>query len=118
MRMILKEQEVIPGRFHMEYGDLVIMGQANHTVHRCPCKCGNYVHIPITPSPHGWEFDEETITFKDSILNRSCGSHYYITNGEVKWIKHSLPRLIWMLVRQWVKTYRHTMHKYKPGSRP
>lgn len=78
----------IPSRRDLEPG--VIYVSINHTtaVHLCMCGCGNETVTPIRPD--GWtiSFNGEHISLRPSIGNwrYPCQSHYYITNGHVRWL--------------------------------
>jgi hypothetical protein len=55
--------------------------------HLCPCGCGNKVITPI--GPVDWSFKEHKgrATLYPSIGNWQlpCRSHYWISEGEIKW---------------------------------
>jgi hypothetical protein len=55
--------------------------------HLCACGCGNKVMTPLGPPE--WSFSERggKPTLKPSIgsWQLACQSHYWITNGEIRW---------------------------------
>jgi len=64
--------------------------------HLCCCGCGNEVVTPLTP--HDWQlqFDGESVSLMPSIGNWSfeCQSHYWVTNGMVRWAPKWTPEQI------------------------
>ena len=56
-------------------------------IHKCPSGCGLKVVTPISPS--GWKltYDGESVSLSPSVGNWSfpCKSHYWISEGEVRW---------------------------------
>lgn len=58
-------------------------------VHNCCCGCGDKVVTPLSPTDWKLIFDGDTISLYPSIgnWNFECQSHYWITNGKVKWAR-------------------------------
>ena len=56
-------------------------------VHRCACGCGNKVVTPLSPVDWQLFYDGDTISLTPSIGNWGfpCRSHYWITDGQVRW---------------------------------
>jgi Family of unknown function (DUF6527) len=75
-------EELLPNVLYIsvEYGTVV---------HLCACGCGEKVVTPLTPTD--WEviYNGETMSLYPSVGNWSfpCRSHYFITDGEVRWAK-------------------------------
>lgn len=55
--------------------------------HMCPCGCGNKIITPIGPTDWSMSIRKEKPTLYPSIGNWQipCRSHYWITQGQVKW---------------------------------
>jgi Family of unknown function (DUF6527) len=59
-------------------------------VFECPCGCANMTHINLMKShePH-WDWSkneaDHKITLSPSILNRTCGAHYFIRDNDIVW---------------------------------
>lgn len=61
----------------------------NTVVHLCACGCGTKVVTPLSPVEWQLGFNGESVSLTPSIGNWSfpCRSHYWITNGHVRWAK-------------------------------
>lgn len=71
----------------LEPGIVYCCKEYSHSVHLCPCGCGDIVNIPFKE-----EHEKESFwglkgsTFTPSILKKfGCLSHYQIINGVVVW---------------------------------
>lgn len=66
---------------------LYVSKRFNVAAHLCPCGCSSKVVTPIGPCE--WSYSEKNgkPTLYPSIGNWQipCKSHYWITNGEIKW---------------------------------
>ena len=58
-------------------------------VHKCACGCGEEVVTPLGPAEWKLTYDGKTISLHPSIgnWNFDCKSHYWISEGEVRWAK-------------------------------
>lgn len=56
-------------------------------VHLCACGCGEKVVTPLAPIHWKMTFDGRSISLHPSIGNHAfaCKSHYWLTNGRVRW---------------------------------
>jgi hypothetical protein len=55
---------------------------------KCPCGCGLDSWLPFSDTTfEGWQWDgsTEAPTLRPSVLNRQCGWHGHLTNGE--WVE-------------------------------
>lgn len=77
--------EFVPGK--LEDGVLYISMEYGSASHLCACGCGNKVVTPITPTDWKLIYDGERVSLHPSIGNWNfpCESHYFITNGQVRW---------------------------------
>jgi len=69
-----------------EPGMLYVSTEFAIAVHRCACGCGSTVKTPLGPTD--WEFEntQSGPTLYPSIGNwQRCGSHYFITAGDIIW---------------------------------
>lgn len=71
----------------MESGVLYVTMEFATASHLCCCGCGSEVVTPISPTDWQLSFDGRSVSLKPSIGNWSfpCQSHYWITNGRVRW---------------------------------
>ncbi|MGE3320765.1 MAG: DUF6527 family protein [Phycisphaerales bacterium] len=55
--------------------------------HRCCCGCGAEVVTPLGPTDWRLIFDGKNVSIEPSVGSWSlpCRSHYWITNGQVRW---------------------------------
>jgi hypothetical protein len=70
-------------------GELYISHRFHLAGHLCPCGCGGRAITPLKPDdPTGWSITEKDgkVTLRASLLNRFCGSHYFITNNKIEWL--------------------------------
>jgi hypothetical protein len=86
--------ELIPER--LEPGKLYISRRYFTAAHLCCCGCGLEVVTPLNPAK--WQLTERkgTVSLYPSIGNWSfpCQSHYWITDGQVRWASAMSPDLI------------------------
>lgn len=70
-------------------GILYVSLRHRTAVHMCPCGCGNKVVTPIKPPQWHLCYDGESVSLSPSIGSWQfpCRSHYWITNGEVRWAR-------------------------------
>ncbi len=70
-------------------GVLYVSMHFGTVVHRCACGCGEEVVTPLGPAEWRLTYDGKTISLDPSIGNWgfSCGSHYWIKEGTVKWAR-------------------------------
>jgi len=71
----------------LQAGRLYVSISYNTTAHLCACGCGNEVIAPLSPAQWKLTYDGRDITLFPSIgsWNIPCQSHYWISNGEVRW---------------------------------
>lgn len=79
--------EFMPDKF--ENGVLYISIPYNTATHLCACGCGSEVITPFSPSDWSITYNGRTVSLRPSIGNWNfpCKSHYFITDGEVRWAK-------------------------------
>lgn len=80
----LRECSFIPN--DLEHGIIYFSKDYSTAMHLCACGCGNKVITPIKPSY--WRIAiENGLSVSPSIGNWDfpCRSHYWITNGKVRW---------------------------------
>ena len=84
-RIILLKVKYIPKDF--ELGKLYFSKKYGVAGHLCPCGCGNRIITPIDETEWSITIKKGRPTLYPSIGNwqLSCKSHYWITNGEIKW---------------------------------
>ncbi len=86
--------DVVPDT--LEQGVVYVCIRYTTAVHLCMCGCGEEVVTPIKPT--GWRitFDGVAISLHPSIGNWdfSCRSHYWITDGRVRWDRQWAPQEI------------------------
>lgn len=74
-----------------EPGILYVSDRFSLAVHLCACGCGVQTVMPLQGGANahidGWTMtrDGDALTFAPSILNQSCGSHYFIEQNRVRW---------------------------------
>lgn len=56
----------------------------------CPCKCGDVINLNLlAEAKPRWEIETHydlTLSIKPSVWSlKGCGSHYFVTNGKIKW---------------------------------
>ena len=70
---------------HKEDGVLYVSERFELAIHKCPCGCGIQTVTPLGPDE--WKLTGGVRpTLRPSMLNKSCGSHYYLTDGEIVWL--------------------------------
>lgn len=83
----LKKHHYIPEE--LELGVLHVSEEFGAALHLCACGCGSKVSTPIGIGAKGWKFsdDEHGPSLWPSIgsFQLPCKSHYFITNGTVRW---------------------------------
>lgn len=70
-----------------EPGKLYVSKEHGISIHLCPCGCGGQSVLSFKPMwENGWDYSEADgkVTFRPSVLNRFCGTHYYITNNKIQ----------------------------------
>lgn len=71
----------------MKEGIVYISNKYKTAMHLCPCGCGNKVATPLKQG--GWEVSVigGLVSLNPSVSNSSfpCRSHYFISNGSVRW---------------------------------
>lgn len=73
----------------IEPDTLYISLDYNVAVHKCASGCGFDVVTPLSPAEWSITYNGHAVSLRPSIGNWGlpCRSHYYITNGEVRWAK-------------------------------
>ncbi|HEY2216549.1 MAG TPA: DUF6527 family protein [Solirubrobacteraceae bacterium] len=76
----------------LEADTLYVSFEYSTCIHLCACGCGLQTVTPIGSGEWSLLVDENTgseegqlITLWPSILNRSCGSHYFVQKNKVVW---------------------------------
>jgi hypothetical protein len=79
---------------HIEPKTIYAVGADGHLWHlafTCPCGCGAPVALNLLPDDEPrWSFEDElgAPTIVPSVERRTgCRSHYFITDGEVRWVR-------------------------------
>lgn len=77
----------------LEAGRLYISLSYNTTAHLCACGCGHEVVAPLSPAQWRFTYDGQHITLYPSIgsWNIPCQSHYWISNGQIRWASPFTP---------------------------
>ena len=80
---------------NIEDGSLYISLPYGTAIHNCPCGCGLKTVTPFTTNNFDtkdkWSLnfenigDDKYVTINPSILNRSCGTHYYIIKNKINY---------------------------------
>jgi len=68
-----------------EDGILYISRRFELAIHKCACGCGGQSVTPIGNEEWSLQCAGDEVTLHPSILNRFCGSHYWIKHGSVEW---------------------------------
>ncbi|MCJ7420447.1 DUF6527 family protein [Sphingomicrobium astaxanthinifaciens] len=71
----------------LEPGVLYVSDEFETAAHLCACGCGSKIRTPILPTEWRLAGSDKNPTLRPSVGNwqRPCRSHYFITNGRVKW---------------------------------
>lgn len=79
------EVECVPEK--LEQGIIYVSRKYGTAIHLCACGCGEQTVTPFR-GVIAWELTDgaEGVTLRPSIGNQNfpCGSHYWITNGDVQ----------------------------------
>lgn len=80
----------MPDKKDMKDGILYISDEYELAIHRCFCGCGGQSVTPTGDNRklHEWSIKnvDGKVSLNPSILNRFCGSHYYIRGNRVEWL--------------------------------
>lgn len=80
----LEPRETIPRE--LKSGTLYYSEKYKVAIHLCPCGCGHQV---VTPTNKGeWNLTHAYCgkpTLHPSCLNKWCGSHYFVRDGQIIW---------------------------------
>jgi len=84
-RLVPKFVEFIPDQ--LDAGQIYVSMEYAVAVHLCACGCGRKTVTPLSPADWRLTFDGRNVTLRPSIGNWSypCRSHYWITDGSVRW---------------------------------
>jgi hypothetical protein len=80
--------EYMPPKEEMNPTKIYISRKFGCSIHLCACGCGEEACLDFKPFwKDGWDLIEKDgkVTFSPSILNRFCGSHYFIRDNQVVW---------------------------------
>ena len=86
-QIALETVDFIPEK--IESGKLYFAPKYDVAIHLCPCGCGNKVVTDFNrPIGSSWKLDTTTVTLLPSVYSNQlpCKSHYFITNGYIKWV--------------------------------
>jgi hypothetical protein len=78
----------LPDTTVMQPGILYVSETYGAAAHLCACGCGAETYTPLRLiNAGGWTLSDGP-TLRPSIGNYGfpCGSHYYVTNGEIQWL--------------------------------
>lgn len=80
----------------LEAAHLYISISYKTTAHLCACGCGHEVIAPLSPAQWRFTYDGQHITLHPSIGNWNipCQSHYWISNGQIRWASLFTPERI------------------------
>lgn len=85
MKIELQRTKHIPKE--LEPGVLYVSEEFEFAAHLCACGCGSKIRTPLGPTE--WEFTDTKggPTLFPSVGNwqQECQSHYWITQGEIRW---------------------------------
>lgn len=78
---------------HIAAGALYLVGEEEYlwvAVFRCPCGCGQPIHLNLLPGPEPcWQVTEHrdgAVTLYPSVWRQNgCESHFFVQRGRVKW---------------------------------
>lgn len=80
-----QDVELMPEK--LENGVIYVSEKYQIAIHLCACGCGMATVTPFN-KPEGWDLtrDSNGITLRPSIGNMQfpCGSHYYVTDGDIQ----------------------------------
>lgn len=81
------DEDMYPHDYPKENGVVYVNDSWKIASFRCPCGCYDLIELDINPNaehPRRWSVNGNTI---HPSINRSvnCMSHFFITNGLVKW---------------------------------
>lgn len=71
----------------LEQGVVYLAPQHHACLHLCACGCGEEVSTPLSATEFAYSIENKGVTLFPSIGNHDfpCRSHYFITNGAVRW---------------------------------
>ncbi|MGW2867899.1 DUF6527 family protein [Kitasatospora sp. NPDC001225] len=80
----------------MESGVLYVSIPYTTCGHLCACGCGQEVVTPLSPAQWALTYDGENVSLFPSIGNwgLACRSHYWISEGAVRWSRRYTAREI------------------------
>ncbi|MEP7457508.1 DUF6527 family protein [Phyllobacterium sp. SB3] len=72
---------------HLEDGFLYVSRECHVALHNCACGCGEEVSSPLVPTEYTLVMEDEGASIWPSIGNHdfTCGSHYIIERGRIRW---------------------------------
>lgn len=84
----LEKREVVHIDGPLQDGVLYVSRRFQLAIHLCACGCKEQTVTPLDDGTSGWKLTEEEngVTLRPSIGNQNfkCGSHYWVTNGEIQ----------------------------------
>lgn len=85
VRLIPEFVEFIPEQ--LEPGHLYVSMVHAVAIHLCACGCSRKTVTPLSPADWKLIYDGRNVSLRPSIGNWAypCRSHYWITDGEVRW---------------------------------
>jgi hypothetical protein len=77
-------------------GILYLSEEFDIAMHLCACGCGSKVKTPLGPTEWSVVETKSGPSLRPSVGNwqQGCQSHYWITNGEVRWAEKWTPEQI------------------------
>jgi hypothetical protein len=74
---------------HLDDGIIYVSLTYATVIHLCACGCRTKVVCVLSPTDYTLAYDGETVTLWPSIGNWDfyCRSHYFISNGHVRWAR-------------------------------
>lgn len=77
-------------------GILYLSEEFDIAMHLCVCGCGSKVKTPLGPTEWSVVETKSGPSLRPSVGNwqQGCQSHYWITNGEVRWAEKWTPQQI------------------------
>lgn len=71
----------------LEDGVLYVSRESHVALHNCACGCGEEVSTPLVPTEYALVMEDGGASIWPSIGNHdfTCGSHYVIKRGHIRW---------------------------------
>ncbi len=81
----LEPREVVHVPSEKEEGVLYVSDEFELCVHLCACGCGRQSVTPFFEGEWTLTREDGRFTLSPSILNRTCGAHYFVRDNRIVW---------------------------------